>query len=180
MNIYKHYPPKSNKKASGIILILFSLAAGLFLFTLIFPSIPFRWAIQLISITAFVAVVFIISRYVAKSFCYEIIQAENNSLDFTVAEITNAGRSKITVCRIAISSIEEAHFLNRSIPEHAEKIKALQKFAAADGRKSFNYCPDINPTELCILLVEECGEKFLLKIAYDSTLWEYLSGNRNN
>ena len=173
MNVYEYSPPKSNKKASGIILILFSLAAGLFLFTLLFPAMPFRWAVQLISIAAFVAVIFIISRYVAKSFVYNVIKTDDGSLDFTVTEITNAGRSQITVCRIALSSIEESHLLNRSNPDDASKIKALQKQASADGRKSFNYCPDVNPTELCILLVEECNEKFLIKLSPDSTLLEY-------
>ena len=174
MNVYEYSPPKSNKKASGIILILFSLAAGLFLFTLLFPNIPFKWAIQLISIVAFVAVIFIISRYVAKSFVYAITEADDGTLDLTVTEITNAGRTQITVCRIALSNIEEVYLLDRSNPEHIEKIKSLQKSAKADGRKSFNYCPDINPTELCIILVEECGEKFLIKISPDSTLWKYL------
>jgi hypothetical protein len=174
MNVYEYSPPKSNKKASGIILILFSLAAGLFLFTILFPNIPFKWAIQLISIVAFVAVIFIISRYVAKSFVYAITEADDGTLDPTVTEITNAGRTQITVCRIALSNIEEAYLLDRSNPEHIEKIKSLQKSAKADGRKSFNYCPDINPTELCIILVEECGEKFLIKISPDATLWKYL------
>lgn len=174
MNLYEYSPPKSNKKASGIILILFSLAAGLFLFTIIFPDIPFRWGIQLIAIAAFVAVIFIISRYIAKSFVYAVTKTDDESLDFTVTEITNAGRSKITVCRIAISNIEEAYLLDRSIPEHAEKIKAIQKSAKSEQRKIFNYCPDVNPTEVGILLVEECGEKFLLKLCPDSTLWGYL------
>ena len=31
MTLYEYSPPKSNKKATGIILILFSLAAGLFI-----------------------------------------------------------------------------------------------------------------------------------------------------
>ena len=156
MNVYEYSPPKSNKKASGIILILFSLAAGLFLFTLLFPNIPFKWAIQLISIVAFVAVIFIISRYVAKSFVYAIAEADDGTLDLTV------------------SNIEEAYLLDRSNPEHIEKIKSLQKSAKADGRKSFNYCPDINPTEFCIILVEECGEKFMLKTSPNSTLCKYL------
>lgn len=174
MNIYEYSPPKSNKKASGIILILFSLAVGLFLFTIIFSNIKFKWAIQLISIGAFVAVIFIISCYVAKSFVYTVLKTDDDTFDFTVSEIANAGRSKITVCRISLASIEEAYLLDCSISEHAEQKKSLQKQAKADGRKLFNYCPDINPTEVCILLVEECGEKFLLQLSPDSTLWEYL------
>ena len=173
MNVYEYSPPKSNKKASGIILILFSLAAGLFLFTLLFPSMPFRWAAQLISIAAFVAVIFIISRYVAKNFVYNVIKTDDGSLDFTVTEITNAGRTQITVCRIALSSIENAYLLNRSIPEDASKIKTLKSQAKADGRKIFNYCPDVNPSEVCILLVDECDEKFLISLSPDSTLWKY-------
>ena len=108
MSIYEYSPPKSNKKASGIILILFSLAAGMFIFTLLFPEIPFRWAVQLISIAAFVAVIFIITRYVAKSFVYAIVKNDNDRLDLTVTEITNAGRTKITVCRIALDNIEKS------------------------------------------------------------------------
>ena len=173
MNVYEYTPPKSNKKASGIILILFSLAAGLFLFTLLFPSMPFRWAAQLISIAAFVAVIFIISRYVAKNFVYNVIKTDDGSLDFTVTEITNAGRTQITVCRIALSSIENAYLLNRAIPEDASKIKTLKSQAKADGRKIFNYCPDVNPSEVCILLVDECDEKFLISLSPDSTLLEY-------
>ena len=174
MSIYEYTPQKTNKKASGIILILFSLAAGLFLFTILFPNIPFKWAIQLISIFAFVAVIFIISRYVAKSFIYAIVEAEDGTLDFTVTEVTNAGRTRITVCRIGVNNIEKAHLFDRSIPGHDERAKAIQATAKSDGRKSFNYCPDVNPTEFCILLVEECGEKFIFKLSPDATLWEYL------
>ena len=175
MNIYEFTPQQKNKKASGVILILFSLAAGLFLFTLIFPSIAYKWIIQLISIISFVAAIFIISRYVAKSFVYAIFKNDDEALDFTVTELTNAGRKQITVCRISVDSIEEAYIFNRSVPEQAEKCQSVQKSAKADGRKFFNYCPDINPTEIGILLVEECGEKFLLKISYDPSLWRYFN-----
>ena len=174
MNLYEYTPPKSNKKAAGIVLILFSLAAGLFLFTIIFPDIKFKWAIQLISIIAFVAVIFIISRYMAKSFVYAIFKNNDGTLDLTVSEVTNAGKKTITVCRIALNNIEESYLLDRSIREHAEKASALQKRAKNEQRKLFNYCPDVNPTEICVILVEECNEKFLLKLSPDSTLWEYL------
>ena len=173
MNVYEYSPPNSNKKATGIVLILFSLAAGLFMFTILFPTIPLKWLVQLISIIAFVAVIFIISRYILKKFLYAILKCDDDTLDFTVSEITNGGFKQIIVCRISIKSIEEAHLLNRSIPEQAQKIKQLEQQAKSEGRKSYNYCPDINPTEVCILLVKECGENFLLKLSPDSTLWEY-------
>ena len=174
MNVYEYTPPKSNKKASGVVLILFSLAAGLFLFTMIFPTMPLRWVVQLISIAAFVAVIFIISRYISKKFLYAVFKNDDETLDLTVTEVTNAGYKQITVCRISINGIEEAHLLNRSLPESAEKFKELRKKAKSDGRKLYNYCPDINPTEVCVLLAEECGEKFLITLSPDSTLWEYL------
>ena len=178
MNIYEYTPQKSNKKALGTIIVLFSLATGLFLFAMIFPEIKFRWVLQLISIIAFVAIIFIISRYIAKSFLYAIVQNDDENLDFTVTEITNAGRTQITTCRIALANIEKSYLLDRSIPEHVETLKALQKSAKSEGRKSFNYCPDINPTEVCVILVEECGEKFLLKLSPDATLWEYLKKDK--
>ena len=174
MPLYEYTPKKSNKKVLGIIIILVSLALGLFAFTLIFSNMPFKWIFQLISIASFVAVIFIITRYVAKSFCYAIIKTDNDTLDFTVDEIANAGRSKATVCRIAITSIEEAYLLDKSIDNNSQKITEIEKKAKADGRKFFNYSPDINPTVICILLVEECGEKFLIKLSPDHTLWTYL------
>lgn len=174
MNVYEFSPQKSNKKALGIILILLSLSAGLFAFTTLFPDIPYRWALQLISVMSFVVIIFIISRYIAKSFLYAVVK-NDDTLDFTVTEITNAGRTHITVCRIALSNIEEAHLIDRSIPENIEKLKNIKKTANTDGRKSFNYCPDVNPTEFCILLIEECGEKILLKLSYDPTLWRYFN-----
>ena len=110
--------------------------------------------------------------YLALEFLKKLVA--DMALDLTVTEITNAVRTQITVCRIALSNIESSYDLNLSIPEHAKKVKLIQKETTSDGRKFFNYCPDINPTCLCILLVEECGEKFLLKLTPDATLWEYL------
>ena len=175
MDVYEYIPQKSNKKAIGIIIILTTLALVLFAFTLIFPSLPLKWIPQLIAIIAFVCVIFIISRYIAKSFLYTVVKNDDDTLDLTVTELTNAGRKKITVCRIAIANIEEAHLIDSTLSESIAKVEALQKKAKSEHRKSFNYCPDINPSEFCILLVDECGEKFILKLSPDATLWGYLS-----
>lgn len=175
MNLYEYTPPKSNKKALGVIIILLSLAIGLFAFTMIFPNIALIWLVQLIAVLALIAVIFIISRYIAKSFLYAIAENADGTLDLTVTEITNAGRTKITVCRIALANIEKAQLVNRALPESMEKAAELSQKAKSEHRKSFNYCPDINPSEFCIILVEECGEKFILKLSPDATLWGYLN-----
>ena len=45
------------------------------------------------------------------------------------------------------------------------------KQAKKDGRKMFNYSGSINPPVVCWLLVEECGEKFLIKLTPDATIF---------
>ena len=174
MNLYEYIPPKSNKKAIGASLMLVSLATGLFIFTILYPNIPFRWGVQLISIIAFVAFVFIISRYVSKKFLYAIIENEEKGLDFTVTEITNAGRTKITVCRISINDIEASYLFDCTVNENKQKLSELKKIAKNDGRKSFNYCPDINPAEVCVLVGEECGEKYFITVSPNDVIWNYL------
>ena len=107
MNIYEYTPPKDSKKATGIVVILFSLAAGLFLFTMLI-NIPYSWILQLIAIISFTAAVFMITRYLAKSFLYSINQNNDNTIDLDVLEITNGGKKQITVCRISTNSISES------------------------------------------------------------------------
>ena len=173
MNLYEYIPQKSNKKAIGASLILISLAMGLFISTLLFPTLPFRWGVQLLAIIAFVGFVFIISRYVSKKFLYAIVETDEKELDFTVTELTNAGRTKTTVCRLSVKNVEEAYLLDCTVPENQQKPKDLKKSAKSNGRKTFNYCPDINPTEICALVGEECNEKYLVLISPDDVIWNY-------
>lgn len=174
MHIYDYTPPKNNKKATGIVMILFFLAGGLFIFTLLI-DIPLPWIIQLISIVAFTAGIFIATRFLAKSFLYSIVQTGDETLDFTVCEITNGGKSQITVCRVALKNIQEAYSVNRTEKESVSREKEIIRAAKRNGIKIFNYCPDINPTKYCIILGEECGEKFLVKITPDDTIVKYLT-----
>ena len=173
MNLYEYIPQKSNKKAIGASLILISLAMGLFISTLLFPTLPFRWGVQLLAIIAFVGFVFIISRYVSKKFLYAIVETDEKELDFTVTELTNAGRTKTTVCRLSVKNVEEAYLLDCTVPENQQKLKDLKKSAKSNGRKTFNYCPDINPAEICALVGEECNEKYLVLISPDDVIWNY-------
>ena len=177
MNIYEYEPPKDSKKATGIVIILFSLAAGLLLFTMLL-NIPYEAILQLIAIFALTAAVFIATRYLAKSFVYSVNQNDNATLDLYVTEITNGGKKQITVCRIGIIGIEESYVINKTEKSSIDTEKALIKNAKQDGVKIFNYCPDINPVKYSIIIGEECGEKYLIKLSFDDKLCEYLKINK--
>ena len=174
MNLYEYIPKKSNKKAIGVAIILLALAVGVFIYTLIFPDMPYRWGPQLIAIMSFVGFVFIMSRYVFKKFIYAIAKNDEGELDLTITEVTNAGKKKITVCRVSISNIEESHLLDCTVAENQQKLSDIKKNAKSSGRKIFDYCPDINPSEVCALVGEECGDKYLVIFCPDDGIWSYL------
>lgn len=177
MHIYDYAPKKNTMQLTGVILCLASLAAGLFLPSVLIQNLPFKWAFQLVSIAILTVVIFIVTRFMAKSFLYSVVQTDNDALDFTVTEITNGGRSKITVCRIALRGIESVEEINRGKKSDCEAQRKIEKKAKKEGRKSFNYCPSLSPASVCILLCEECGEKFLIKLECDDTLLSYFKNS---
>ena len=174
MNIYEYEPPKDSKKATGIVIILFSLAAGLLLFTMLL-NIPYEAILQLIAILALTGGTFIATRFLAKSFVYSLNQDDNASLDLYVTEITNGGKKQITVCRISLRGISESYQINKTAKESVATEQTLIKKAKQDRVHIYNYCPDINPVKYSIIIGEECGEKYLIKIAADEKLQEYLN-----
>ena len=177
MHIYDYTPQKNTKQITGLIICLTSIGIGPFLFSLIIPNLPYKWLFQLLSIILFTAVIFITSRFAAKSFLYSVIKTDNDTLELTVTEITNGGRSKITVCRISVAGIESIERIDRTDKSSCDSQKKIEKQAKNDGRKSFNYSPNINPSSICLVLCEECGEKFLIKLECDDTLLSYLKNS---
>ena len=173
MKEYEYIPQKNHTRLNGIIIILIAVAAALFMTPIIFSEIPFRWVFQLLGVIALVGVIFIITRYIAKSFIYTVWRNDDGTLDLTVCELTN-GKKRTTVCRIGISNITEAHLLYPEKSDDKIKEKELCANARSEHRKSFDYCHDIKASPVCILLSEECGEHLLIKLSPDETFFEYL------
>ena len=173
MNIYEYIPAKDFKKISTILVILISAACGFFAFPAMFPNMSMKWIFQLSGIACLTGVIFVVSRYISKTVVYRIVGNEDEDMDFTVTELTNGGRSKITVCRFSLSGIESAELFYESKSEDRAKKKTLIKQAKKDGRKIFNYCADVKPAVVCCLLVEESGEKFLIKLRPDAVMYGY-------
>ena len=173
MKEYEYVPQKNRNRLNGVIIILICLSAAFFLTPMILSEIPFRWAFQLLGMLCLVAVIYIITRYIAKSFIYSVLRDDDGSLDLTVCELTN-GKKRTTVCRIGIDNITETYLLYPEKVEDKIKEKELSANARAESRKSFDYCHDMNSSPVCLIFAEECGEPLLIKLSPDDTLYEYL------
>ena len=186
MNIYEYVPQKNFKKLSGIVMILICLSLVLFLIPSIFPDMPLRWVLQLVGIGCLSAVIYISVRKVGRAFIYRITQNDDGSRDFTVTEVTNGGKTRITVCRISLSNIEEVSVLDRRNVTDKLRIHQLTggkrfSFGSYSGknggaRKLFVYHPDFNASCACYVAVTECGEPLTIKLAEDKMLMDYLKG----
>ena len=169
--VYEYIPQKNLKKISGMLTVLISAAVGFFLFPTLFPTLPLRWIFQLSGVVCLVAVIFIASRYIGKSIIYAVIDNGEGGLDLTVTEVTNGGRSRITVCRFSIDNIEDAVRTGGD----GQLKKKLGDRAKKEHRKTFNYCVEFNDPNACYIFVTECGELLLIKLSPDATLWGYLT-----
>ena len=156
-----------------MLVILIAAACGFFAFPTMFADMPMRWLFQLSGVFCLVGVIFLATRYISKTVIYRLTENGEGGVDFTVTEVTNGGRSKITVCRFDVTNVECAELFYASNKADGEKKKAMIKQAKKEKHKIFNYSGDIKPPVVCCLLVEECGEKFLIKLTPDATMFGY-------
>jgi len=171
MKVHEYIPQKNPRKAIGLISILISAAVGFFLFPTVFKGMPMSWLFQATAVGCLVGAIFIYSRYLVKTEVYRLERDEDSGeIDFTVTEITNKGKSSITVCRFALSGIEEADIFYFESKDDEKRKKELIKRAKKENRKIFDYCPQMMSEVVCGLLVEECGEKLLIKVTPDKVL----------
>ena len=177
MTVYEYRPEKNNTRIFGIMMIMLSLGAAFFVTPLLVPSVPFHWLFQLLGVVAIIAVIYLLTRYVAKSFVYAVIE-DDGQLDFTVTELTNGGRKAITVCRVAIANITELQVFDLRDGEQKLCEKEIWAEAHRESRKCYDYCHDIKTTPVCLIALEECGEPLLIKIAAEDRLCSLLSGEK--
>ena len=167
--IYEYIPHKDTKQATGLIAVLIAAAVGFFIFPSVFPQMQMRWGCQLTGALCLVAVIFVYTRYVGRSYIYRIVD-ENDELELTVTEITGGGRSRVTVCRFALDAIEEAYALT---PADDGKKKLLMARAKGERRKRFDYCPQLSAPLETYLFVRVGGEALFVKLAADERLFSY-------
>lgn len=173
--MYEWIPQKNNKKAQKVTLLLFGGAAVLMAFPVLFPQLPYRWILQLISIGLLISAVFMMTRYVAKLYIYRIVDLGNSNLDLTVTEAKAGGKGRITVCRIGISGIRQCVRADDSPSSDGNRLLEQKR---KEHRKIFDYCADFRPEQSIVLVVEEGGEELIVRLSYDPTLFDILDSHR--
>ena len=168
--MYEFRPQRTNNRAQNLIILLFAGAAALFLLTFPLKGLPFLWVIQLLAILLLVTAIFLVTRYLTKSYEYALMP-DGDGADLTVTEISSGGRRRITVCRISLLSIENI----RVVEGNGESVKALHRA----GKKVFDYRPDLSPDVWLLIEATEGGEKFALFLAYGEEFLSILENNRN-
>lgn len=168
---YEWIPTKSNQKARNTVIVLFFGALALMLIPTAFPTLPFRWVIQLLALVLLTAGIFMTTRYLTKMFFYRIV-GEGEELDLTVTEASANGKRQVTVCRVGLSGIRRLVILDVTKPEIEKEERALLK---KSHTKQFDYRADLCPAKSILLIVEEGGEELCLFLSYEERLASYLA-----
>ncbi len=167
--MYTFEPKKTNNTANVLIGALIFCAALLFLFPALLPELAYRGIIQSLGLACIIAALALMSRYSLKRFTYKVHENGERMLDLDVIE--TQGKRCYTVCRVALGNIES---VERATTENRESLKKR-----CAGRKKFSYLPDLAPTDSIYVFVTECGEPLALILAYDETLLNILTANRD-
>ena len=170
--MYQWIPQKSNKTAQRAILILLLGAILLFGFTAIFPNLAYRWVYQMIGLGMLTAVLFLVTRYVTRTYIYQIRGKDGEEQDLEILECSANGRKQITVCRISLFGLRSLTLLDLSDGGKSESFLAACK---QEKKKIYNYCVDLQPQRSCLLLCDESGEELWIRLNYEPGLWEILS-----
>lgn len=170
--MYQWIPPKTNKMAQRSTLILFSGAVLLFGITVVLPHIAYRWAFQLLSLGLLTLALFLVTRYMTRSYLYQIREEGEESADLEVVELTGKGKRRVTVCRVSLSGIHRVTLLDLSDGGKSEALLASYK---KDRRRIYDYCVDLQPVKSCLICCREGGEEQLIRLEYDPLLLQRLT-----
>lgn len=170
--MYQWIPQKSNHTAQKVILILLGGAALLFGMTVVFPDIAYRWAYQLIALGMLTLILFLVTRYLTRSYLYQIREKEGGECDLEILERSGNGKRQFTVCRVSLSGLTSLSLLDLSDGGKSEALLASRK---REKKKIYDYCVDLQPQKSCLLQCNEGGEELWIRLNYDPGLWEMLS-----
>ena len=172
--MYQWIPKKTNKTAEKVILILLGGAILMFGVTVVFPTIAYRWAYQLIALGMLTLILYLVTRYVTRSYLYRIGENGEGGTDMEIIEKTGNGKRQVTVCRISLTGLVSLVLLDLSDGGKSETLLATRK---REKKKIYDYCVNLQPEKSCLLRCFESGEELWIRLEYEPGLWDLLSSH---
>ena len=160
MNAYEYSPTPEKRKEKLLTALFFSLAV-LFFAVSYLPDIPLPWVLQSVSIGGFGACIYLVSRYLVKTFSYRVeVSSYGDFMDLVIVEKT--GPRVQTVCRIAVSDVQSLEQVTR------ENQKTI--FEKTKKSRVYRYQSQMEPLDHCLLSFLEGEETAYLLISADEGL----------
>ena len=169
--MFEYIPQRTNKTAEKVILILIVGAAALFGMTVAFPTISYRWVFQLLAIGMLTLILFLVTRYVTRSYLYRVCEREDGARELEILERQGNGKRQLTVCRVSLTGAVSLTLLDLCDGGKSEALLATHK---REKKRIFDYCVDLQPEKSCLLQCNEGGEELWIRLNYDPRLWDLL------
>ena len=165
--MYEYTPEKKQNKAKSVAVCLVVGAAVLLLSVSLIDGVAYKGIFQLISFFILGLGILFATRSM-KRFTYRIAATDSDrGPDLTVTELQ--GRSRITVCRIAIEGISETVVCDRA------ELKRQKARIRSERRKFYSYTADILEERTIVVHATECGEEVSVILSYDETLFSFVA-----
>lgn len=163
--MYDYKPQRTNATAKLAALLCFAITVIAFVGAGLVPKYPS--ILQCIGLCFLIPVIQITARYLILQYLYRLKQNEDGSTDFEVYTYRGGARMQL-VCRVGLSEITAAEPLtegNRKAPQ---------------GKRRYNYHPDMKPQEGLVLSITNGDGDCELLIAPDARLTEIFSQAAGN
>ncbi len=158
--MYDYKPQRTNSTAKLAALLCFAITVIAFVGSGLVPKYPS--ILQCIGLCFLIPVIQITARYLILQYLYRLKETEDGSVDFEIYTYRGGSRMQL-VCRVGLSEITAAELLteaNRKAPQ---------------GKRRYNYHPDMKPQEGLVLSITNGDGDCELLLAPDAYLTEIFS-----
>ena len=156
--MYVYHPQFKKKKEK--LLAWFLVALGLVLYiTSQYPAAPVPGLIQILGVCCLAGSILIVSRYILRSYSYELVEGEEGRIDFVITE--HYSRRKTVVCRVGSEDIISATPIDPNWKKEKQTV--------------YTYTGVLYDEKRYLLEMNAHGEHFFVIICADETLMNLLT-----
>ncbi len=156
--MYVYHPQFKKKKEKLLAWFLVALGVVLYI-TSQYPAAPVPGVIQILAVCCFAGSILVVSMYILRSYSYELIQGEEENIDFVITE--HYSRRKTVVCRVGLNDLVSVRLLDSNWKREKETV--------------YTYTGVLFDEKRYLLEMNAHGEHFFVIICADETLLNLLA-----